>query len=91
MPITDMQFLSFTLINFNCVCVIQVHISIPILSIIIAVPLMILGIYDDPVKNGLGIIFAVASFPVYWICVLWKNKPRYYFNIKGIIITMYLI
>ena len=49
---------------------------IPITASVVLFILMVLGLYHQPYKNGLGVIICLAGIPVYWVLVLWKNKPK---------------
>ena len=44
---------------------------------------MVLGLYHQPYKNGMGVVICLAGIPVYWVLVLWKNKPKVYHNTVG--------
>ena len=54
----------------------QVPLWIPILSIAVLVPLTLLGLAFDPVKNGIGILLVLTSVPVYVVFISWRSKPR---------------
>ena len=61
----------------------QVHILIPITASITLFVLIILGLYHQPYKHGIGLLLCVAGVPVYWVLVLWKRKPVVHGDIVG--------
>lgn len=63
--------------------VIQVHIALPILFLIVCLFLLILPIYIEPFKTGMGAAITVSGIPVYLATVYWKHKPRLYRKIMS--------
>ncbi|XP_064599396.1 cystine/glutamate transporter-like [Liolophura sinensis] len=86
------DFISFfsTLLSFTIVCCLlylrwsqpgidrplKLNLAIPISQLFVTIFVEVLAIYTRPRKMGLAILIMAAGFPVYWVGVCWKKKPR---------------
>lgn len=57
---------------------------IPIVFVIICAFLVIVPIYVAPYEVGMGILITAIGVPVYYIGVVWQNKPRFLLKAIGI-------
>lgn len=53
----------------------KVNLVFPIFQVLINTALLILGIYEDPKRIGTALAIIFGGIPVYWLGVLWKDKP----------------
>ncbi len=56
----------------------QVHLSIPIMFLIISAFLVSLPAYVRPLEVGAGLLITASGIPVYFLGVYWKNKPMWF-------------
>ncbi|XP_064637646.1 large neutral amino acids transporter small subunit 1-like isoform X3 [Lineus longissimus] len=56
---------------------IKMPIVLPIALFIWSLILLSLTVYEKPVDSGICLLIMIGSLPVYWICVCWKNKPKF--------------
>ncbi|XP_043264295.1 large neutral amino acids transporter small subunit 1 isoform X2 [Colletes gigas] len=56
---------------------IKVSIVLPIIFFIICAFLVTLPCYVSPWEVGVGVIIILSGFPVYWIFIHWKRKPKW--------------
>ncbi|XP_005092763.1 cystine/glutamate transporter [Aplysia californica] len=54
----------------------KVPILFPLLQVVVCVGLMFLILVQEPVSMFGGLLIYLAGFPIYWVCVTWKNKPK---------------
>lgn len=57
---------------------IKVHLSIPIMFLIISAFLVSLPAYVRPLEVGAGLLITASGIPVYFLGVYWKNKPMWF-------------
>ncbi|XP_055641386.1 large neutral amino acids transporter small subunit 1 [Toxorhynchites rutilus septentrionalis] len=57
---------------------IRVQLWVPTLFVLICAFLIIVPCYVAPYEVGMGVLLTVAGIPVYYIGVVWKNKPKWF-------------
>ncbi|KAI1285363.1 Large neutral amino acids transporter small subunit 2 [Halotydeus destructor] len=62
---------------------IKVHISLPILFLLVCTFLVILPIFVSPYETGIGLAITLAGIPVYLATIYWQSKPRCYQYLIG--------
>nr|AKN21453.1 slc7a-9 [Schmidtea mediterranea] len=55
---------------------IRVNIVFPIIYLAVTVFLIIFAFIGGPFESMMGTLIMMSAIPVYWICVLWKRKPK---------------
>ncbi|PSN56949.1 Large neutral amino acids transporter small subunit 2 [Blattella germanica] len=60
---------------------IKVSLWVPILFLLICLFLVVVLCYTRPFEVGMGVLITLTGFPVFWIGVIWKNKPEWF--LKG--------
>lgn len=53
----------------------KVNLLFPIFQVLVNIALLILGIYQKPHRMGTALAILFGGIPVYWLGVLWKDKP----------------
>ncbi|KAL8574591.1 hypothetical protein ACOMHN_061591 [Nucella lapillus] len=48
---------------------------VPIVQLLINVAVLILAVYQQPHRMGIGLAILFAGVPIYWLGVLWRCKP----------------
>ena len=43
---------------------------------VLLILLAILGLYKQPLENGIGVLFILSGVPAYFLGVKWKSKPK---------------
>ncbi|CAD7079449.1 unnamed protein product [Hermetia illucens] len=56
---------------------IKVHLALPIIFIFCCVTLVMLPTLSQPMNLVIGIAITLAGIPFYYICIEWKDKPRF--------------
>ncbi|CAH1644830.1 unnamed protein product [Spodoptera littoralis] len=56
---------------------IRVNIILPISFLIICTFVVICSCFTTPVEVGIGVVFIAIGVPVYYIFIVWKNKPQW--------------
>lgn len=64
-------------------CVFQLPFIIPVVTLIINIVLTVLGLIQDPVKNGIGVLLVATGFPVYAVFVAWSAPQKTFGSIQG--------
>ncbi|KAK6174123.1 hypothetical protein SNE40_017456 [Patella caerulea] len=54
----------------------KVMLFVPILELLVNMAVLVLGIYQKPHQMGIGLAILFGGIPIYWLGVLWKNKPK---------------
>lgn len=62
---------------------IKVHISIPIVFVLICIFLLILPLVDSPLVVLGGLLITLSGIPVYFFGVYWQDKPKKFQNFMG--------
>ena len=57
-------------------CPTKFHLIVPITFLLICAFLLIVPFYEKPYDTGVGLVIVLSGIPVYWMGVLWKNKPK---------------
>lgn len=57
---------------------IKVHLSLPIIFIVLCLVLVLLPTFEDPTNLLVGIAITLSGMPVYYACIRWRNKPELY-------------
>lgn len=57
---------------------IKVHLSLPIIFIVLCLVLVLLPTFKDPTNLLVGIAITLSGMPVYYACIRWRNKPKLY-------------
>lgn len=65
------------------ICEFQTYLFLPISQLVVVVLIVILCVYQEPGKLGLGLIILAAGVPVYLIGVKWKAKPHMYTRFRS--------
>lgn len=60
---------------------VKVWLGWPIIYIVFSIFLTVLPIWASPVESGLGILVILSGVPVYFVCIVWKNKPKSFNNL----------
>ncbi|KAL7648917.1 UNVERIFIED_CONTAM: hypothetical protein RMT77_000852, partial [Armadillidium vulgare] len=55
---------------------IKVFIGIPIIFFFICLFLVLLPIIENPVELSVAIAIIITGIPIYYICIVWKTKPK---------------
>ena len=55
---------------------IRVPLAFPVLFILAAAFLVVFPLISKPHQTGIGLLIILTGFPVYWVCVAWKEKPK---------------
>jgi len=55
---------------------IRVNLFFPIFFMLIMAFLIIFPLVYSPYECGMGVVLTLTGVPFYWVCVLWKNKPK---------------
>jgi len=63
---------------------IKVHLVFPVIYIIATIFITVVPMIASPVETGIGIAIIATGIPVYFIFIVWKNKPQF---IKSIILS----
>ncbi|KAI0240635.1 Asc-type amino acid transporter 1 [Lamellibrachia satsuma] len=53
----------------------KIPIIIPALSFVVVTSLVCLGLFNNPVNNGIGLLLFLSGVPIYLVLVKWKEKP----------------
>lgn len=61
---------------------IKVNIALPIIFIVCCVALVMLPTFKDYLNLLIGVGITLAGVPVYYLCIKWKNKPKFYGKIS---------
>lgn len=56
---------------------IKVNITLPLIYLITCTFLVVCSCFTHPVEVGIGIAFIAIGVPVYYVFVVWKNKPQW--------------
>lgn len=59
---------------------IKVHLIWPIIYTIVTIYLVVLPLYASPKETGIGLLIILTGVPVYVICVVWKSKPKAFYD-----------
>lgn len=62
---------------------IKVHISVPIIFVLICIFLLILPLIDSPLIVLGGLLITLSGIPVYFFGVYWQEKPTTFLNFMG--------
>ncbi|KAL3859650.1 hypothetical protein ACJMK2_009863 [Sinanodonta woodiana] len=54
----------------------KTFILIPVIQLVVNMAVLVLAIYQKPDKMGIGLAILFAGIPIYWLGVLWENKPK---------------
>ncbi|KAL3859649.1 hypothetical protein ACJMK2_009862 [Sinanodonta woodiana] len=54
----------------------KTFILIPVIQLVVNIAVLVLAIYQKPNKMGIGLAILFAGIPIYWLGVLWENKPK---------------
>lgn len=57
---------------------IRVPMVFPIIYLLASLFVTIVPMYASPVETGYGVLMILSSVPVYFVCVAWKNKPKWF-------------
>lgn len=57
---------------------IKVSLIWPVLYLIATVFVTAVPMAVTPVETGIGILMILSSIPVYVICIMWKEKPKWF-------------
>jgi len=55
---------------------IRVPLAFPFIFIASSIFLVIFPLIRKPQQTGVGVLIILTGFPVYWLCVAWKKKPK---------------
>ena len=61
----------------------QVNLLIPISYMVFWAVLLGFSMYSEPVVCGLGMVIMLTGVPVYFLGVVWKNKPKWVYSTLG--------
>jgi hypothetical protein len=56
---------------------------VPLFQLVLNIAVLILAIYQKPHRMGVGLAILFAGIPVYWLGVLWRNKPAEFTELVG--------
>lgn len=59
---------------------IKVSIWIPIIFVLICAFLIVVPLYERPIEFGIGLLITCSGIPVYYLGVVWQNKPVWFRN-----------
>nr|KAG5705755.1 hypothetical protein BaRGS_027414 [Batillaria attramentaria] len=59
---------------------IKVHLVWPIIYTLVTIYLVVLPLYASPTETGIGLLIILTGVPVYVIFVVWKSKPKAFYN-----------
>lgn len=55
----------------------QLPLIVPITFFVISAFLMVVPCYVAPYEVGMGVLITVAGIPVYYMGVVWQDKPKW--------------
>ncbi|KAI8125124.1 hypothetical protein FF38_12512 [Lucilia cuprina] len=67
---------------------IRVHTALPIIFIICCIVLVLMPSLTQPMNLLVGIAITLAGVPFYYLCIAWKDKPKYYGRISYAIVNV---
>ncbi|KAK7864127.1 hypothetical protein R5R35_007645 [Gryllus longicercus] len=59
---------------------IKVSLWIPILFVLICAFLVVVPLYERPIEVGIGLLITCSGIPIYFLGVVWQNKPAWFQN-----------
>lgn len=74
-------------------CFLQFSLAIPITFFVICLFLLVVPLFAAPYDTGIGLAIVLSGVPVYWLGVMWKNKPKAFQNLmsKSFKILSYIV
>lgn len=57
---------------------IRVPMVFPIIYLLASLFVTVVPMYASPVETGYGVLMILSSVPVYFVCIAWKNKPKWF-------------
>ena len=56
---------------------------VPVVQLVVNVAVLVLALYQKPHRMGVGLAILFAGIPVYWLGVLWRQKPKEFTDLVG--------
>lgn len=60
---------------------IKVNLALPIIFIVCCVTLVMIPTFTEPMNLIVGVLITLSGVPIYYVCVVWKSKPKKYIAI----------
>ena len=57
-------------------CYLQYHWIVPVSFLLVVVFLLVIPLVTRPADTGMGLIMVLSGIPVYYIGVVWTDKPK---------------
>lgn len=57
---------------------IKVNLALPVIFIVLCMILVLLPCLEQPLNLVVGILITLSGVPVYYACIRWRNKPKWY-------------
>lgn len=65
----------------------QFPMVVPFTFLVVVVFLLVTPLFAAPHDTGMGVLITCSGIPVYVLGIVWKNKPRTFRNLQGILHT----